>query len=85
MAADYATLSPVRSSPGKGVAIGWSGFARALPGGLPVLALGGIRPEDAADAADAGAAGVAAIRAAWTEAPARWADALSVFLGGGAG
>ncbi len=74
--ADLATLSPVRSSPGKGPALGWSAFSAALPGDLPVFALGGLGPDDAIAAAEAGAAGIAAIRSAWSEPAARWEAAL---------
>ncbi len=77
--ADHATLSPVRSSPGKGEPLGWAAFARALPDALPVLALGGLGPGDAEDAAAAGASGIAAIRAAWQEPAEDWAEALSAW------
>ena len=77
--ADYATLSPVLASPGKGPPMGWTSFASALPPGLAVLALGGIEPSDAAAAAHAGAAGVAAIRSAWTAPAKAWAQALSAW------
>lgn len=77
--ADYATLSPVLGSPGKGPALGWPAFTDALPEGLPVLALGGVGPDQVATARQAGAAGVAAIRAAWSVPAPVWAEALSAW------
>lgn len=68
--ADYATLSPVFATPGKGAPLGLPRFAvlcRAAP--LPVVALGGITPERAPECRAAGA--VAAIRAVWDGDPAR--------------
>jgi thiamine-phosphate pyrophosphorylase len=61
--ADYVTLSPVfpsASKPGYGPALGPDGLAQLiaeLPG--PVVALGGVTPENAALCRKAGAAGVA--------------------------
>jgi thiamine-phosphate pyrophosphorylase len=61
--ADYVTVSPVfltASKPGYGPAIGLDGLARAVaatPG--PVVALGGITPENAALCRAAGARGIA--------------------------
>jgi thiamine-phosphate pyrophosphorylase len=61
--ADYVTVSPVfptASKPGYGPAIGRDGLARvvaATPG--PVVALGGITPENAAPCRAAGARGIA--------------------------
>ncbi len=62
--ADYVTLSPVYDVPGKGAPIGVSQFER-LRGTvqLPVVALGGIDPSNAAAVRGAGADGVAVIRA----------------------
>lgn len=61
---DYATLSPLRASPGKGAPLGVVAF-RALRARLarPVIALGGIDAGSLADARAAGADGVAVIRA----------------------
>jgi len=61
--ADYATASPVfltASKPGYGPALGLEGLARIVaraPG--PVIALGGITPENAASCLGVGARGVA--------------------------
>lgn len=63
--ADFATLSPVFASPGKGVPIGVAGFGANLAGvhgRLPVFALGGVGVETAAELVRAGARGVAVIR-----------------------
>jgi thiamine-phosphate pyrophosphorylase len=61
--ADYVTISPVfltLSKPGYGPAIGLDGLARtAAAGAGPVIALGGINPQNAALCRAAGAAGVA--------------------------
>ena len=61
--ADYVTLSPIfltESKPGYGPALGL-GRLREIAGRLPVpvIALGGIGPENAADCLKAGAAGIA--------------------------
>ncbi|MEM9072726.1 MAG: thiamine phosphate synthase [Myxococcota bacterium] len=62
--ADYATLSPFATVPGKGPALGADGFKAQRKGvDLPVLALGGIDRERAAMALAAGADGVAFLRA----------------------
>lgn len=74
--ADYATLSPVRASPGKGPALGWAEFA-AMVSARPVYALGGLGPRDAGAAARAGACGIAAIRSAWSCPPRDWARAIT--------
>ena len=61
--ADYVTVSPVfptASKPGYGPALGLDGLARmvmAAPG--PVLALGGVTPDNAALCRAAGAGGIA--------------------------
>lgn len=61
--ADYATLSPVREVPGKGVPLGISGFSRTIGAvRLPVYALGGITAEDVPALRQAGARGVAVMR-----------------------
>ena len=61
--ADYVTVSPFASSPGKATPLGTTGLvglvSRARP---PVLALGGISLENAAAALDAAAHGVAVKR-----------------------
>lgn len=65
---DFVTVSPVAptsSKPGYGPALGVGGLtalARAA-GGLPVLALGGVTPANAADLRAAGAHGVAVMGA----------------------
>ncbi len=69
--ADYATLSPVFSSPDKGPPLGTAALetiCRTAP--VPVVALGGITPERAHLCRLAGAAAVAAIRAVWQGDPA---------------
>ncbi len=70
--ADYATFSPVWDTPSKrayGAPVGLDALARAARLGLPLVALGGVEPGNAAQAFAAGAAGVAAIRA-WLVGPA---------------
>ncbi len=60
---DFATLSPVLRSPGKGRALGWTAFERlARVCRLPVFALGGLAPSDLLEARGRGAWGVAGIR-----------------------
>lgn len=65
---DFAVLGPVRateSHPGA-VTLGWEGFSRLREGvSLPIYALGGMRPQDAATARRHGGQGVAGIRAFW--------------------
>ena len=61
---DYATLSPVLASPGKGSGMGWEAFARlAQSSSLPLFALGGLGPDHLSEARRHGAWGVAGIRA----------------------
>ncbi len=61
--ADYATLSPFASVPGKGPALGPTAFSRARRGvPLPVLALGGISNKNALLAISSGADGFAVMR-----------------------
>lgn len=61
--ANFATLSPFHRVRGKGAPLGPDRFGQlAATAGLPVLALGGIRPADVASALSAGACGVAVIR-----------------------
>jgi thiamine-phosphate pyrophosphorylase len=61
--ADYATLSPVfltQSKPGYGPAVGLEALAGiANEAALPIVALGGIGPEQAAPCREAGAKGIA--------------------------
>lgn len=64
--ADYATFGPVHPTPSKaryGSPAGLDGLARAAAIGLPLLALGGVGPEQLAGVAAAGAAGAAGIGA----------------------
>ncbi len=63
--ADFATLSPLFASPGKGVPLGLATFRslRATVPTLRVLALGGIDVQNVHAAREAGADGVAVIRA----------------------
>lgn len=69
LGADFATLSPLRSTashPGA-LALGWARFAALVEASaLPVYALGGVGPEDLALSRVAGAQGVAGIGAFWT-------------------
>jgi thiamine-phosphate pyrophosphorylase len=60
--ADYVTLSPIftsSSKPGYGPALGLSALTRSMGLGCPVLALGGVTPQNAGDCLRAGGAGVA--------------------------
>src|SRR5207253_4071572 len=61
--ADYITASPIfitASKPGYGPALGLDGFARIVAQARgPVVALGGITPENAATCFTAGARGIA--------------------------
>jgi thiamine-phosphate pyrophosphorylase len=63
--AEWATLSPLFASPGKGAPLGEARFAelRARVPSLDVLALGGVDASNVAIARRAGADGVAVIRA----------------------
>ena len=63
---DYVTFGPVFDTPSKrvyGTPTGLEGLGQAVRQGLPVLALGGIGPNQMAEVAKAGAAGIAGIRA----------------------
>lgn len=65
--ADFATLSPIFPSPGKGPAIGLEALAEAArESALPLFALGGMNAAEIPAVMSAGAAGVAAIRG-WLE------------------
>ena len=64
--ADFATFGPVFDSPSKrawGPPVGLDALREAARLGLPLVALGGVDPSNAASTVAAGAAGVAAIRA----------------------
>ncbi|MDT8439311.1 MAG: Nudix family hydrolase [Wenzhouxiangellaceae bacterium] len=67
---DLVTLSPIAHSPSHPghAPLGWSDFERVIRHApLPVLARGGLRPEDWARARELGAFGVAGVRAfGWT-------------------
>jgi thiamine-phosphate pyrophosphorylase len=79
--ADLALLSPLWA-PGSHLsdrpAWGVDGLQALLPGaGVPVLAMGGVTPENVGEAAAAGAWGVAVVSALWRAPdPARGAQAL---------
>jgi thiamine-phosphate pyrophosphorylase len=63
--ADYATFSPIFDTPSKrpfGPPVGVEALRGAAGIGLPLVALGGITPENAPGVREAGAKGVAAIR-----------------------
>ena len=66
--ADFAVLSPVkptRSHP-DAAPLGWERFKELVrPVSIPVFALGGMRPEEAAVAVEHGGQGVAGIRGFW--------------------
>jgi thiamine-phosphate pyrophosphorylase len=69
--ASYATLSPIYDTPSKrpfGPPLGLDPLVDAARSGLPVIALGGVRPDRVAEVFAAGAHGVAAIRA-WLDGP----------------
>jgi thiamine-phosphate pyrophosphorylase len=82
--ADWVTLSPIFSSPGKGALLGPARFAE-LRAGFPtlfVLALGGVEASNASIARSAGADGIAVIRALLCAAdPAAVARAMFAALG----
>lgn len=64
--ADYVTFGPVFPTPSKaryGRPPGLAGLREAAAHGLPVIALGGVGPDELDRAVGAGAAGVAGIRA----------------------
>jgi thiamine-phosphate pyrophosphorylase len=69
--ASFATFSPIWDTPSKrafGPPVGLAALAGAARLGLPLVALGGVEPGNAAQAFAAGASGVAAIRA-WLVGP----------------
>lgn len=62
MGTDYVTLSPIfatSSKPGYGPALGTGALRQAAETGIPVLALAGIKPDNAAQCTAAGAVGIA--------------------------
>lgn len=62
----YALLSPYAPSPGKGEALGSSGFSRLAAGPHPpIFALGGIDETNGKEALRAGAVGLAVVRAVY--------------------
>lgn len=66
--ADFAVLGPVLPTPTHpdALLLGWDGFRRLVANtGIPVLALGGVRPEHREQALASGAHGLAMIRGAW--------------------
>lgn len=69
---DFVTLSPVyqtRTHP-QAQPLGWRQFAAFTASTkIPVYALGGMQPQDAAHARTLGAAGVAGIRGFWNKRP----------------
>jgi len=67
--ADFAVLGPVLPTPTHpdALPIGWSGFRRMVADTrIPVLALGGMRPEHREQALTGGAHGLAMMRGAWS-------------------
>lgn len=73
--ADYVSVGPIFAPGGRradeGDALGVGELARLVRGaGIPVLAVGGITPENARSVLDAGAAGVAVITGAYARAEA---------------
>ncbi|RZU33886.1 thiamine phosphate synthase [Blastococcus saxobsidens] len=81
---DWVTLSPVfptASKPGYGPALGLDGVAELAVGAPPVLALGGVRPDDVAGCLAAGAHGVAVMGPVMRD-PALVAEYLAAAAGG---
>ena len=69
--ADFATLSPIHSTPDHAGAqtLGWQAAAQMIAASpLPVFALGGLQVADIATAHAYGAQGIAAIRGLWSKA-----------------
>lgn len=80
---DWVFLSPIfptSSKPGYGPALGLGGLAALAPAAPPVLALGGVRPQDVPGCLAAGAHGVA-VMGAVMRTPAVVADHLRAFDG----
>lgn len=77
--ADYVTFGPIFPTPSKaryGRPPGLEGLRRAVATGLPVIALGGVGPDELPEVVGAGAAGVAGIRAFHDpRILERWSDA----------
>jgi thiamine-phosphate pyrophosphorylase len=71
--ADFVFFGPVFDTPGKGTGVGLEVLERVCRrlDGFPVIALGGIDPNNCRSAIDAGAAGVAAIRSLNAAGPRR--------------
>ncbi|MBX3649822.1 MAG: Nudix family hydrolase [Burkholderiales bacterium] len=66
--ADFAVLGPVLPTPTHpdALPLGWAGFRRLVADTkIPVLALGGMRPEHREQALESGAHGLAMLRGAW--------------------
>ena len=64
--ADFVILGHIFQTPSHaGRPLGLDELRRAVAGGIPVVAIGGITPETASRVRDTGAWGVAAIRALW--------------------
>ena len=62
----FALLGPIRDTPSKrayGPPLGTGTFAEAVPLGVPLVAVGGLTPDDVPAVLDAGARGLACIRA----------------------
>jgi 8-oxo-dGTP diphosphatase len=65
---DFAVLGPVQATPSHpdSMPLGWEGFTALAHGaGLPVFALGGMRPDDLETAWRCGAQGIAMVRGSW--------------------
>lgn len=85
--ADFATFSPIWDTPSKrayGAPVGLAALAAAARLGLPLVALGGVAPDNAAQALEAGAAGVAVLRA-WLVGPRPGAAVAGLLAPGRAG
>ncbi len=64
--ADFVILGHIFQTPGHtGRPLGLDELERAVAAGIPVIAIGGVTPDNAASLRDSGAWGVAAIRALW--------------------
>jgi thiamine-phosphate pyrophosphorylase len=67
--ADFVILGHIFQTPGhEGRPLGLDELRRAVAGGIPVVAIGGITLKNASSVRDSGAWGVAAIRALWYSA-----------------